>query len=147
MTLETPLGPAWAEIDPAGNIQAFGFGPPPPRAAGHSAPLARQVAEYCEGRRTRFELNLRPVGTPFQQRVWAELLKIPYGHTITYLELSHRAGVPGAARAVGRANATNPLALIVPCHRVIGSNGTLTGYAYGTDLKRRLLHLESHPAR
>ncbi len=90
----------------------------------------------------RFDFPLAPKGTDFQKRVWAELLKIPFGETISYGELAKRVGNPNASRAVGRANATNPIALIVPCHRVIGTNGKLTGYAGGIDLKDKLLTWE-----
>jgi methylated-DNA-[protein]-cysteine S-methyltransferase len=143
MIIETKFGPAWASITPAGALQAFGFGEPPAKASGESETVARQIAEYCEGTRTSFDLDLEPVGTEFQKRVWAELMRIPYGETISYLQLAERVGVSGAARAVGRANATNPIALVVPCHRVIGSNGALTGYAYGTELKKLLLDWET----
>ena len=141
MTLETPFGPVWASVDASGAIRAFGFGSSD-REAGESPELARQLGEYCRGERRVFDLPLAPDGTDFQKQVWVELCRIPYGETISYLELAVRVGRPGAARAVGRANATNPIALIVPCHRVIGADGTLTGYAYGVDLKRRLLDFE-----
>ena len=85
---------------------------------------------------------MAPRGTEFQKRVWSELVRVPYGETVSYAELAKRAGSPGAARAVGRANATNPIAIVVPCHRVIGADGSLTGYAYGVELKRGLLDLE-----
>lgn len=142
MILETRFGLAWAAIDPDGGLSAFGFGEPNGRARGHSAKVARQVAEYCAGTRTEFDLPLTPAGTPFQKLVWAELCRIPFGATITHAELAGRVGRPGAARAVGRANATNPIALIIPCHRVIGSSGALTGYAYGIPLKQSLLEWE-----
>ncbi len=142
MILETRFGPAWAAIDPDGGLAAFGFGVPNGRERGYSAEVARQVEAYCDGSRTQFELSLTPVGTPFQKLVWAELCRIPFGATISYAELALRVGRPGAARAVGRANATNPLALIVPCHRVIGSAGALTGYAYGIGLKHTLIEWE-----
>jgi methylated-DNA-[protein]-cysteine S-methyltransferase len=106
--------------------------------------LATQLEEYFAGERTEFdvELDLSEAGTPFEQRVWQALTEIPYGETITYAELARRIGSPNACRAVGRANGRNPVWLIVPCHRVIGSDGSLTGYAGGVDLKRRLLELE-----
>lgn len=142
MILETRFGPAWAAIDPEGGLSAFGFGEPNGRSRGNSREVACQVREYCEGSRTEFELPLTPAGTPFQKLVWAELCRIPFGVTITYAELAGRVGWPGAARAAVRANATNPIALVVPCHRVIGSTGSLTGYAYGIPLKRSLLEWE-----
>ncbi len=90
---------------------------------------------------------MAPAGTEFQKRVWAELTRIPYGETISYAELAKRVGSEGAARAVGRANATNPIAVVVPCHRVIGADGSLTGYAYGVEMKRSLLEFEKGQAR
>ena len=105
--------------------------------------VRRQLEEYFEGDRTEFDLPLvDDVGTPFQRRVWAELLEIPYGETISYGELARRVGQPTAFRAVGLANGKNPISIIVPCHRVIGSGGSLTGYGGGLDRKQRLLELE-----
>lgn len=101
-----------------------------------------QLLEYFERRRTRFELPLAAVGTPFQQRVWAALLEIPFGVTISYGELAARLGDPKASRAVGLANGRNPISIIVPCHRVIGANGNLTGYGGGLDRKEWLLRHE-----
>jgi methylated-DNA-[protein]-cysteine S-methyltransferase len=101
-----------------------------------------QLAEYFEGRRTVFELPMALAGTPFQRRVWAALCEIPYGETISYGELAHRIGRPTAARAVGLANGRNPIGIIVPCHRVVGSSGDLTGYGGGLDRKRHLLAFE-----
>jgi len=141
MRFLTPAGPVWASVDPEGRITAFGFGESA-RAAGDSPALARQVDEYFRGDRTDFDLPLAPNGTDFQKRVWDELRRIPYGEVISYKELARRVGSPGASRAVGRANATNPVALIIPCHRVIGADGTLTGYAYGVGIKRLLLDHE-----
>ena len=100
------------------------------------------MEDYLRGDRRDFSLRLAVAGTSFQQRVWAELRKIPHGRTATYGEIAAALGKPGASRAVGRANATNPICVIVPCHRVIGANGSLTGFAYGEDLKRKLLKLE-----
>jgi methylated-DNA-[protein]-cysteine S-methyltransferase len=106
------------------------------------AECARQVADYFAGRRKAFELPLAPEGTPFQQRVWKEIARIPFGETVSYSQLAARSGAPGAARAAGAATGRNPLAIIVPCHRVLGSRGALTGYAGGVDRKARLLALE-----
>jgi methylated-DNA-[protein]-cysteine S-methyltransferase len=89
-----------------------------------------------------FDLPLQPKGTPFQHQVWRELRSIPYGRTISYGELARRLGRPSAQRAVGAANGRNPLPIVIPCHRVIGSDGTLTGYAGGLGIKRRLLEIE-----
>ena len=102
----------------------------------------RQLGEYFAGRRTEFDLPLAPVGTPFQQRVWQELRKIPYGQCITYGEQAKRLAKPTAARAVGAANGRNPISIIVPCHRVVGANGDLTGFAGGLKTKAQLLKLE-----
>ena len=103
---------------------------------------ARQLAEYFAGARRAFELPLRPTGTPFQLRVWSELQRIPYGETISYGELARRIGAPNAARAVGLANGANPIPIVIPCHRVIGSDGSLTGFGGGIATKRALLDLE-----
>lgn len=101
-----------------------------------------QLDEYFAGERTQFEIPLLPIGTSFQQSVWAELQKIPYGQTITYAEEAQRIGNPQAVRAVASANRLNPIAIIIPCHRVIGSNHSLTGYAGGLATKKFLLELE-----
>jgi methylated-DNA-[protein]-cysteine S-methyltransferase len=105
------------------------------------ASAARQLAAYFAGELTAFDLPLAPAGTPFQRRVWAALLAIPYGQTWSYGELARRVG--SASRAVGLANGKNPIALVIPCHRVIGSDGSLTGYGGGLDRKRYLLQLEA----
>ena len=102
-----------------------------------------QLGEYFEGRRTSFDVPLALDGTPFQLRVWRALLEIPYGETTSYGELARRIESPRAVRAVGLANGRNPVAVIVPCHRVIGADGTLTGYGGGLERKRLLLELES----
>lgn len=103
---------------------------------------ARQLGEYFSGQRKVFDLELRPAGTDFQRAVWKHLLEIPYGETISYGELAKRIGNPAASRAVGLANGANPIAIVVPCHRVIGAGGKLTGFGGGLDVKRRLLDLE-----
>ncbi len=103
---------------------------------------ARQLAEHFAGERTGFDLPLAPPGTAFQQRVWEELRRIPYGTTTTYGEVAARLGDPRCVRAVGLANGRNPIAVVVPCHRVIGSDGKLRGYAAGVERKQRLLALE-----
>ncbi len=107
-----------------------------------TARVARQLAEYFAGDRKSFDLELAPEGTDFQKQVWRHLLDIPAGETRTYSEIARRLGRPGAARAIGRANATNPIPIVVPCHRVIGADGTLTGYAGGLPIKRGLLKIE-----
>ena len=106
------------------------------------APFARQVEEYFAGRRREFDLALDLRGTDFQKRCWRELLKIPYGETRSYADIARAIGNPAAVRAVGLANGQNPIAIIVPCHRVIGSDGSLTGYGGGLENKRKLLELE-----
>jgi len=103
---------------------------------------ATQLKAYFRGERTTFDLPLKPGGTPFQRKVWDLLRNIPAGETITYGELATRAGNPKAHRAVGAANGRNPLPIIIPCHRVIGSNGKLTGYAGGLEAKKALLEIE-----
>lgn len=107
------------------------------------ADAAEQLAAYFDGRLRRFDLELAPNGTPFQLRVWEQLRAIPYGETRSYGQLAAALGSPGASRAVGLANGRNPLSIIVPCHRVIGANGSLTGFAGGMERKRLLLDLEA----
>ena len=116
--------------------------PPGARDDARFPVAAAQLREYFAGERTAFELPLRLEGTDFDRAVWAAVARIGYGETATYGELAERLGRPGAARAVGAANGRNPIALIVPCHRVIGAKGALTGYAYGVERKSALLHLE-----
>lgn len=101
-----------------------------------------QLEEYFSGRRTQFDLPLAAKGTDFQQSVWQALCKIPYGETWSYQQLADEIGNPKAVRAVGLANGKNPISVIVPCHRVIGKNGKLTGYAGGVETKEKLLQLE-----
>jgi methylated-DNA-[protein]-cysteine S-methyltransferase len=101
-----------------------------------------QLAEYFAGERQQFDVPLKLAGTPFQQNVWRELVRIPFGTTITYAQLAERVGKPTASRAVGATNGRNPISIIVPCHRVIGANGKLTGYAGGLDKKQWLLAWE-----
>lgn len=107
------------------------------------APVSDQLEQYFDGARRTFEVDLGLDGNPFELRVWNALLAIPYGETVSYGELAAGLGKPDAARAVGLANARNPVAVIVPCHRVIGADGTLTGYGGGLERKRLLLDLEA----
>ncbi|MFJ5933281.1 methylated-DNA--[protein]-cysteine S-methyltransferase [Streptomyces sp. NPDC003444] len=116
------------------------FGDPDPRPFGEAV---RQLDAYFAGDLTAFDLPLHLVGTPFQLRVWERLSLIPYGETRTYGELAEELGNPGASRAVGLANGKNPVSIIVPCHRVVGAGGGLTGYGGGLDRKQRLLAFES----
>lgn len=132
--------------DDDGRLTALTFGAPASSPAGPAASRAAavetQLGEYFAGKRQTFDLDLNLRGTEFQLAVWNELLRIPYGDTITYAELARRIGRPSAIRAVGAANGANPIPVIVPCHRVIGSNGTLTGYGGGIERKQWLLALE-----
>ena len=107
---------------------------------------AKQLDEYFRGQRRLFSVKLNPQGTPFQQSVWKALLEIPYGETRSYKQIAERIGNPSASRAVGMANNKNPIFIIIPCHRVIGSTGKLVGYGGGIDVKEKLLNLESEQA-
>jgi methylated-DNA-[protein]-cysteine S-methyltransferase len=107
------------------------------------ADVRRQVEEYCAGRRKTFDVERAAHGTPFEHRVWEALLDVPFGETASYGEIARAVGEPQAARAVGRANAVNPIAVIVPCHRIIGADGSLTGYGGGLKMKRALLEHEA----
>jgi len=111
--------------------------------AGMFRDAVEQLRAYFAGELQRFILKLNPVGTPFQQRAWAELRRIPYGQTITYGEQARRMGDAKASRAVGRANGANPIGIIIPCHRVIGGNGQLTGFGAGLTVKAWLLNHEA----
>ena len=145
-TLNTPIGTLSVAADDA-FITDIIFGNSFPAAkAGNSDLLEKAVSqlnEYFDGKRKLFDLPVRLCGTVFQNRVWQELSHIPYGETISYKVLAERTGNPKACRAVGLANNKNPIPIIIPCHRVIGSNGKLTGYAGGLDIKKFLLNLET----
>ncbi len=108
---------------------------------------ASQLRSYFAGELQEFDLPLAPEGTPFQREVWEQLCRIPYGETISYGELARRIGNPKACRAVGLANGSNPISIVIPCHRVIGSNGKLTGYGGGLATKEKLLALEQKQLR
>jgi methylated-DNA-[protein]-cysteine S-methyltransferase len=156
-TLESPLGPVLVAGDEAGlrrisfqhGTRALEPGPGWRRDDAALAEAAGQLRAYFAGARRGFDLPLAPLGTEFQQRVWRALCEIPYGETISYGELARRVGQPSASRAVGAANGRNPLPIVVPCHRVIGSTGRLVGFGGGLHLKEGLLGLEqTHaPAR
>lgn len=107
---------------------------------------AKEIGEYLAGRRKLFDLPLNAAGTDFQKAVWAVLREIPYGQTRNYKEVAEMIGNPNAARAVGLANNKNPIVIVIPCHRVIGANGKLVGYAAGLDIKEKLLQLEKSHA-
>jgi methylated-DNA-[protein]-cysteine S-methyltransferase len=140
MTMDSPVGPLGIVVDERGRLVSVRFGGG--ESSGDCGRVTGQLEEYFAGRRKTFELELAPRGTEFQLAVWNELLKVGYGETITYAELARRIGRPSAVRAVGAANGANPIPVIVPCHRVIGSNGSLTGYGGGIDRKQWLLALE-----
>jgi methylated-DNA-[protein]-cysteine S-methyltransferase len=143
--LPTPFGPIRLRADAAG-LRELAFvddgAAAAPAPAGLLAEARDQLEAYFAGERTAFELPLAPVGTPFHERVWALVSAIGHGETASYGELAARLGVPTAARAVGAANGRNPIAIVIPCHRVVGARGALTGYAYGVDRKAGLLALE-----
>jgi len=152
-TFSTPLGEFSVALNANGAVAATAFGGLRALRArlgqGHLAldhakaePVRREIDEYFAGRRRNFTVKLAPAGTPFQQAIWQALRKIPYGRTATYGEVAAATGNPAASRAVGRANATNPICLLIPCHRVIGRDGSLTGYAFGEDVKWALLEHE-----
>ena len=141
----TPLGRMCLTADSRG-IRSLKFADPPadlPRDDGDLLrETERQIHAYFSGRRTSFDLPIHLEGTDFQRAVWRKLLRIPYGETRSYQEIACAIGRPGAARAVGAACAANPIWILIPCHRVIASDGRLTGYAGGIDRKQRLLALE-----
>jgi methylated-DNA-[protein]-cysteine S-methyltransferase len=150
-TIETPLATFAAWVDERGrlvrfNLSAEGAAKVDAHAVHDERAIARvrkQVEEYCAGKRTEFDLELAPAGTQFQRAVWNALLEIPYGETRSYGEIARAIGQPKAARGVGSANHANPIGLIVPCHRVIGADGSLTGYGGGLPLKQALLAHEA----
>lgn len=149
-TIDSPVGALFAAVR-AGAVVELGFlgdgDPEPPDGWVHDpdacAELRDQLGEYFEGERTEFELTLAPQGTAFQMAVWEALRDIPYGTTASYGEIASAVGRPRAVRAVGGANNRNPISIVVPCHRVIGADGSLTGYGGGLGIKERLLDLES----
>jgi len=152
-TFSTPVGDFSVAVDADGRVVATAFGGLTKlrerfdageiaRDTARLVAVGREVADYFTGKRELFTFKLAPSGTLFQQAVWAALQRIPFGETRSYGQLAVELGKAGAARAVGRANATNPIALFIPCHRVIGRDGALTGFAFGEDIKRQLLALE-----
>lgn len=146
LNLDTPLGKMFLQGDDR-YITALRFGEAEedcPSPVLHMAEM--QLEEYFSGSRTEFDLPLNPEGTEFQKSVWKALCEIPYGETATYGEIAAKIGNPGACRAVGMANNRNPIAIIIPCHRVVGAGGSLTGYAGGLDKKDFLLKLEKKGA-
>jgi methylated-DNA-[protein]-cysteine S-methyltransferase len=153
-TFSTPLGDFSVALNATGAVIATAFGgldelrerfepDEVARDPARAGEVRREVTEYFAGTRRHFTVKLSPSGTPFQRSVWSALARIPYGETRTYGQIAAELGNPAASRAVGRANATNPICLIVPCHRVIGTDGSLTGFAFGEEIKRRLLEHEA----
>jgi methylated-DNA-[protein]-cysteine S-methyltransferase len=154
-TFTTPCGPFSVAVNATGAVVATAFGKLPrlrerlPKntrlteaPASLITDVEKQVVAYFVGKRQTFDLPLAAHGTDFQKHVWTALVAIPFGETRSYGQLAASIGKPGAARAIGRANATNPICLLVPCHRVIGADGSLTGFAFGEAIKRQLLALE-----
>ena len=143
-TLDTPIGTLWLERNAAGLASIAFDGPPGARSDDPLLTEAEaQLSAYFAGELTRFELPLSPHGTAFQRRVWEVVAAVPYGTTTTYSAVATALGRPSACRAVGAANGRNPLPIVVPCHRVIGASGALTGYGGGLARKRALLDLEA----
>jgi methylated-DNA-[protein]-cysteine S-methyltransferase len=144
--IDSPIGKLTTFVNENGSVVQVHFGEADPRGAQRSAEKTRvvdeQLRQYFNGERKDFDVELAPNGTGFQHQVWKLLKEIPFGETRSYGQLANQLGNQGASRAVGRANATNPIAIIVPCHRVIGTNGTLTGYAGGLSMKEKLLAFE-----
>ena len=141
----SPSRPLWLAVDGEGRLVEIRFDRQRPegrRDAKRCSDAARQLGEYFAGKRREFTLELAPVGTDFQLRVWRALCKIPYGAVRNYADIARAIGQPGAARAVGQANGCNPLPIVIPCHRVIASDGTIGGYSGGLAIKHRLLALE-----
>jgi len=142
-TISSPVGPLAVTVADDGAVTRIDFGTGAVSDDPRLQTVVAQLREYFAGERTDFDLPLRPDGgSPFERRVWQALLEIPYGETVSYGQIAARIGHPGKARAVGRANGRNPIAIVCPCHRVIGSDGSLTGYGGGLDRKRVLLALE-----
>lgn len=139
----SPVGPLRIVCDDAGRLLAIDFHAADETASSRRCShVTRQLREYFAGKRRGFDLELAAAGTPFQTRVWDELRRIPFGETISYAQLARRINKPLAVRAVGRANGANPIPIVVPCHRVVGSNGKLTGFGGGIDVKCTLLAIE-----
>lgn len=149
-TIDTPIGPLLLVGDGEA-LHGIAFAPAAPdpswrEDAAALAPVAAQLDEYFHDGRTAFDVPLVLAGTPFQVEVWEALRAIRYGETISYGELAEQIGKPGAVRAVGATNGRNPIPIIVPCHRVIGADGSLTGFGGGIATKRALLDLERTPS-
>ncbi len=139
----SPIGPLLLEVDGQRRLTRLEFHATGTGKSPETAEVERQLCEYFAGERTSFDLELAPQGTPFQRDVWNALLTIPYGETRSYGQIAGQIGRPSASRAVGAANGSNPIAIVVPCHRVIGANGSLTGFGGGLPVKKQLLDLEA----
>lgn len=146
LLFDTPLGPMALEEEEGAITRLWLPGQPVPPSPGRETPLLcrgrQELWEYLAGERRDFDLPLHPRGTPFQRRVWQVLGDIPYGQTRTYAQIARAVDSPRGFRAVGMANHRNPIPILIPCHRVVGSGGALTGYAGGLELKKALLALE-----
>ncbi len=143
--VRSPFGEVTVVVDETGCLTELRLDGTRPRGQQSRNPCAasvEQLEDYFHGNLERFELSVNPAGSTFQHRVWRALQEIPYGKTSSYGELARRIGQPGASRAVGQANGANPIPIIIPCHRVIASNGTLGGYSSGLSIKVQLLALE-----
>jgi len=151
MRIDTPIGELTLVTRHAAlaGLHFAGYDPPAESVEDTEPVLeaaAEQLREYFAGERTAFDLPLTLDGTPFQQQAWRALADIPYGETVSYGEQARRIGKPEAIRAIGAANGRNPIAIVLPCHRVIGADGSLTGFGGGLETKRRLLDLEQSPS-
>jgi methylated-DNA-[protein]-cysteine S-methyltransferase len=152
--IQSPFGAFAAWVDGEGRLLRFALraggaakiDPQAEKSESKLAEVQRQVTQYAGGKRLQFDFELAAEGPDFNKRVWDALLEIPFGTTTSYGAIAKRIGHPSAARAVGAANGANPIALVVPCHRVIGSDGSLTGYGGGLPLKRKLLEHEARAA-
>ena len=142
VTIAKEIGLMIVHIHSAENKDKFALPTGCVRNAEKLSEAKKQILEYLDGKRKNFDLPLCLEGTNFQLRVWSELRKIPYGQTVSYGEIAKRIGVAGASRAVGTACGRNPLAIVIPCHRVIASGGEIGGFASGLDVKRKLLQVE-----
>jgi len=142
-SLDSPLGTVAVAVNDQGAVIRVVFGETEGQRHRRADEAAKQLDQFFRGSRRDFDLELEPVGSEFEQRVWAEVVKIPFGATATYGEIAERLGGSAVARAVGSANAANSIAILIPCHRVVGAAGELTGYAGGLWRKRWLLAHES----
>jgi len=146
LLFDTPLGQMGLAAENGAITRLYLPNSPTPRLMPHPTPLLEagqaQLLEYLTGERRAFDLPLAPRGTPFQEKVWAALLGIPWGQTRSYRDIALAVDCPRGFRAVGLANRRNPIPILIPCHRVVGADGSLTGYAGGLELKRALLELE-----